>query len=184
MAVLLSLDEECHVRLLPSAMTLIRWQPASHYCCKFLQDHVTLRGRCGSCGKAISRLRSSWQRGAGARKEGFTTLTLLPPIRKNSSQGLDRLETPCTRDSVHLLPTGTRFGLHCEYTKPLHPPQPQLPARPKINDPTKGFLIVSEVDKQRASEQAKVSAIRDHTRARTHGSQQERHTDLEFMASI
>jgi hypothetical protein len=59
-----------------------------------------------------------------------------------------------------------------------------IASQAQVNDPTKGFLIVSEVDKQRASEQAKLSAVRDHTQARTHGSQQERHADSGFIASI
>jgi len=152
MAVLLSLDEECHVRLFSSAMTLIRWQPASHYCCKFLQDHVTLQGRCGSCGKAISRLRSSWQRGAGARKEGFTTFNLASshpqkfvprprPIRNTMHKRF------CTSS-----PDGHTFRITLRIQQAAAPASAATASQAQVNDPTKGFLIVSEVDKQRASE--------------------------------
>jgi hypothetical protein len=131
------------VRLFSSAMTLIRWQPASHYCCKFLQDHVTLRGRCGSCGKAISRLRSSWQRGAGARKEGFTTFNLAAshpqkfvprprPIRNTMHKRF------CTSS-----PDGHTFRITLRIHQAAASASAATASQAQVNDPTKGFFFLS-----------------------------------------
>jgi hypothetical protein len=93
--------------------------------------------------EANIRLRSAtraWGTKGGVHKR--STLLLLHP--QNSSKGLDRSETPCTRDSVQLLPTRRRFEVNCNVTKCTQPPRPRFPA--KFTTPP-GHLIVSEVDK-------------------------------------
>jgi hypothetical protein len=64
---------------------------------------------------------------------------------QNSSKGLDRSETPWTRDSAQLLSTRRRFEGHCKCDE-MHAAASTAIAN-QVHDPTKTSLIVSEVDK-------------------------------------
>ncbi len=148
MTVLLSFDEDFHVRLLPPATASIRWQIASHRRCKFSQEgscHVT-RTSWLVATRSDSSLNAGKERlGLGHERRGSQRSNFASFHPQNSSKGLDRSETPCTRDSVQLLPTRRRFELHCKCDEMRAAASTAIANQ--VHDPTKTSLIVSEVDK-------------------------------------